>query len=156
MATDTRLDEPWMHRRRRAMRFGAKLTVLFGRVGKARFISKMAPRSAPPVFLLTTTGRKSGRARTVPLSRLSDEAGSLITVGTHGGLPTEPAWILNLRANPEAVVQIEGEERSVYAEFVEGDEWSALWERIVEEYPLYLDALATARRDVPIVRLHPS
>ena len=131
------------------------MTVMISRLTGGRLISGMAPSGAPPVFLLTTTGRRSGKDRTVPLSRLTDRSGALITVGTNGGLPTEPAWILNLRADPDAVVRVDGEERSVRAEFVQGDEWSDLWDRIKENYPIYEDALSTAERDVPIVRLLP-
>jgi deazaflavin-dependent oxidoreductase (nitroreductase family) len=152
---DARLTEPWMRRRRRAMRLGTRLTILFSRLTGGRFISKMAPRGAPPVFLLTTTGRRSGQPRTVPLSLLRDDAGHAITTGTHGGLPTEPAWVLNLRADPAAVMEIDGDSTPVVAEFVEGDEWSELWDRIRTEYPIYEDPLSTANRDVPLIRLVP-
>jgi len=52
-----------------------------------------------------TTGRKSGRERTVSLLYLRDR-GDLVIVGSNGGTVTHPAWWLNLRANPEAVVEI--------------------------------------------------
>lgn len=136
------------------MRIGSKMTVLLSGVTGGRFISKLAPKAAPPVFLLTMTGRRSGKPRTVALSYLRDENGVPITVGTHGGLPTEPAWVLNLRADPEASMLVDGVKTFVSAEFL-GDEWSQMWERIIDQYPLYEDALATTNRDVPIIRLHP-
>lgn len=147
--------EPWMVKRRRAMRVGSRMTVLLSRLTGGRFISKLAPKEAPPVFLLTTTGRKSGKPRTVALSYMTDDGGVPITVGTHGGLPNEPAWVLNLRADPKATMQADGKTTPISAEFLEGTEWSQRWERIIDEYPLYKDALATANRDVPIIRLHP-
>ncbi len=147
--------EPWMRKRRRACRTGSRMTVTVSRVTGGRFISKMKPKQAPPVFLLTTTGRRSGKPRTVALSYMKDEDETPITVGTYGGLPTEPAWVLNLRASPEAVMQVDGNKTPVTASFIEGDEWSSTWDRILTEYPLYKDALATVDRDVPIIRLHP-
>jgi len=105
------------------------------------------------VFLLTTVGRKSGEPRTVSLSHMTDEEGIPITVGTYGGLPTEPAWVLNLRDNSDAVMQVRDQKTPVRAEFLEGDEWASTWERIVDRYPLYEDPLSTANRDIPIIRL---
>ncbi len=135
------------------MRVGSRMTIMFGRVFGGRFISGMSPKGAPPVFLLTTVGRKSGKPRTVSLSYMTDEEGTPITVGTYGGLPTEPAWVLNLRDNSDAVMQVRGEKTPVRAEFLEGDEWASTWERIVDRYPLYKDPLSTANRDIPIIRL---
>lgn len=147
--------EPWMVKRRRAMRVGSRMTVLLSRLTGGRFISNLAPKAAPPVFLLTTTGRKTGKQRTVALSYLTDEDGYPITVGTYGGLPTEPAWVLNLRADPIGTMRVDGKETPVLAEFLQAGESSEMWERIINEYPLYEDALATANRDVPIIRLRP-
>ena len=121
------------------MRIGARMTTVVGRVFGGRFISGMKPKEAPPVFLLTTVGRKSGKPRTVALSQMTDEEGVPITVGTYGGLPTEPAWVLNLRHNPDAVMQIRNEKTPIRAEFLEGDEWTSTWERILDNYPLYKD-----------------
>ena len=114
----------------------------------------MSPADAPPVFLLTTTGRRTNRPRTVPLSYLTEDAASIV-VGTNGGLPIDPAWILNLRNNPQALVQIGRDRIPVRAEFVDRAEADGLWKRIIAEYPIYRDALASANRDVPIVRLFP-
>ncbi len=131
------------------------MTIPIYRVFGGRFTSRMKPSAAPPIFLLTTTGRRTGKRRTVTVSYLEDEDGTPLTVGTHGGLPTEPAWLGNLRANPEAIIQIGPEKRAVRALFLDAEAAAAMWERITQEYPLYNDALATANRDVPIVRLEP-
>ncbi len=112
----------------------------------------MGPKGAPPVFLLTTTGRRTGKPRTVTLSYLSD-GNAQIVVGTYGGLPFEPAWVLNLRSRPEAVVQIGRDTYPVSAHFVGGAEAEALWERILSEYPIYETPLKTANREIPIIRL---
>jgi deazaflavin-dependent oxidoreductase (nitroreductase family) len=112
----------------------------------------MTPKGAPPVFLLTTTGRRTGKPRTVALSYLTD-GDAQIVVGSYGGLPFEPAWVLNLRSKPEAVVQIGRDTFLASAHFVEGAEAGALWERILSEYPIYETPLKTANREIPIIRL---
>src|SRR3712207_1826103 len=56
-----------------------------------------------PILLLTTTGRKTGRSRTWPLTYLPD-ADRLIVIASNGGQPNHPAWYLNLRANPHVSV----------------------------------------------------
>ena len=58
-----------------------------------------------PVLLLTTTGRKSGQPRTTPLLYLAD-GDRVIVVASKGGLPTNPLWYLNLKADPNVTVQI--------------------------------------------------
>lgn len=115
----------------------------------------MSPASAPPVFLLTTTGRKSGKKRTVPVSFLRDDEG-LIVVGSNGGLPAAPQWTANLRSEPAAEVQIGRERIPVRARFAEGAEEDALRERIAAEWPKsYGRVFEQADRPVPIIRLEP-
>lgn len=145
--------EWWMRRRRVMMRLGAWLTVPIYRALGGRFSSRLKPRAAPPLLLLTTTGRRTGKRRTIPLSWLGDADGTPLIVGTHGGLPTEPAWVHNLRANPEATIQVGEQKREVRASFLAADAAARMWERIIDEYPLYRAALATANREVPIIRL---
>src|SRR5438067_1719207 len=57
-----------------------------------------------PTLLLTTTGRKSGRAITLPLLYLRD--GERLIIGTGNTGPGGSQWPANLAANPEARVQI--------------------------------------------------
>jgi len=57
------------------------------------------------IILLTTTGRKSGQTRTLPLG-LFDWPGGYLVVASNGGQPRHPAWYLNLMNNPHATVQV--------------------------------------------------
>ncbi len=59
-------------------------------------------------LLLTTTGRKSGEARTQPLI-FAQDGDDYLVVASMGGAPQHPAWYLNLTANPEAEVQVKGD-----------------------------------------------
>src|ERR1700751_3858853 len=65
-----------------------------------------------PVLLLTTTGRKSGRPRTQPLT-YTETAGGYAVIASKGGAAQHPFWYLNLRASPLAHVTIGRETRPV-------------------------------------------
>lgn len=58
-----------------------------------------------PVLLLTTTGRKSGKARTIPILYLADRR-RFVLVASKGGTAKHPLWYLKLLANPQAQVQV--------------------------------------------------
>ena len=57
------------------------------------------------LLLLTTTGAKSGQPRVSPLAYFRVD-GKLIIVGSFAGAPVNPAWVHNLRANPQAHVEV--------------------------------------------------
>ena len=64
-----------------------------------------------PVLKLTTVGRKSGERRTTMLTSPLVEGDDLILVASFGGDDRHPAWYLNLVANPDVDVEIEGSKR---------------------------------------------
>ena len=107
-----------------------------------------------PVLLLTTTGRKSGRERTVPLLYLKDGE-DLVVVGSNGGTATPPAWWLNLTDNPEATVEVGGHKMRVRAEEAGFEEKERLWPKLVEMYGGYEDYRRRTDREIPVVFLHP-
>ena len=74
-----------------------------------------------PVLLLTTTGRRSGEARTVALNFLELDAGVAV-VGSYAGEPRDPGWAHNLRAHPEAIVRIGRDVLPAVAHEVFGEE----------------------------------
>lgn len=88
------------------------------------------------VLLLTTTGRKSGQPRQVPVLFLRDGS-NLWVVASNYGQERHPAWSANLLANPEASVNVEGRERAVRARLASEDEKSALWPRLLKLYPAW-------------------
>lgn len=105
-----------------------------------------------PVLLLTTTGRKTGKKRTVPLSYLAD-AGAVVLIGSKGGAPRHPAWYLNLETNPEVVVQIARERRQLRARRATAEEAARLWPLILDRAPGYARYRAKAPREIPLVIL---
>jgi deazaflavin-dependent oxidoreductase (nitroreductase family) len=115
---------------------------LFGRMGKS------------PILLLNTVGRKTGRRRTSPLLYVMDGE-DFVIIASKGGAPTHPAWYLNLRANPDATVEIGDREVRVRAEEADPEEKARLWQKMVEMYPTYDNYQKKTEREIPLLILHP-
>lgn len=75
-----------------------------------------------------TLGRRTGKERSAILGYYEDGA-NLVTIAVNGWSDREPAWWLNLRAQPDAVVRLKDETRPVRARAAEGDERGRLWAR---------------------------
>lgn len=104
---------------------------------------------------LTTTGRLSGRPRPVILAYLEDGP-NLVTLAMNGWDPAEPAWWLNLQANPYATVQLADSHREVTARAACGPERDRLWQRW-REVDRNLDAYARRRPgETAVVVLEPT
>ena len=107
-----------------------------------------------PTLLLTTTGRKSGNALTLPL--IFGRAGaSYVVVASKGGAPTHPAWYLNLQTNPEVRVQVKGDKFTAHAHTADAAERAALWPKMVEVYGPYEQYQTKTDRQIPVVVLTP-
>ncbi len=107
-----------------------------------------------PVVLVTTTGRLSGRARTVPVFGFP-EGNAVVLVASNAGKDQHPAWFLNLRANPEAEVQLGRDRRQVRARAATTAEREQLWPRLVGYYRGYDVYRQRTERSIPIVILEP-
>lgn len=107
-----------------------------------------------PILLLTTIGRKSGENRTAPLLYLEDGA-RVILVGSQGGMPKHPQWVLNIDANPEVAIEIGRSKRAMRARRGTTDEKAHYWPGLCEMYPDYADYQARTTRDIPILVLDP-
>ena len=104
------------------------------------------------VFLLTTTGARSGEPRTIPLA-YSRDGDRFVVTASKGGAPTNPAWYFNLLADPTATIEVDLETIKVRATTAEGAERQRLWDQHVAihfgigEYPKLTD------RIIPVVVL---
>lgn len=107
-----------------------------------------------PVLLLTTSGRRTGRPHTNALLYFP-EGENLVVIASSGGAPTHPAWWLNLRAHPEAGVQIGRRVLRVRAREAEGAERERLWSRVVQAYRGYAAYQARTSRRIPVAILEP-
>jgi deazaflavin-dependent oxidoreductase (nitroreductase family) len=115
---------------------------MFGRIGRA------------PVLLLTTTGRKSGEPRTVPVVYLADGE-RLIVIGSNAGHGRPPAWALNLKANANAEIEVGRERRSVRARVAEDEERAELWRKANEQYSGFDSYERRTDRDIAVFVLEP-
>jgi F420H(2)-dependent quinone reductase len=106
------------------------------------------------VLLLTTTGRKTGKARTTPLGHFEQEGGYVI-IASNAGFDTHPAWFLNLKSNPHATIQLGDHRLDVSAEIVGPDKRGRLWSQLIELAPGYAGYEKKASREIPIVILRP-
>lgn len=104
---------------------------------------------------LTTTGRRSGEPRSVIVGYFEDGP-NLVTMAMNGWGAAEPAWWLNLQAEPQAVVELAGgSRREVHGRAAVDEERERLWQRW-REIDRNLDAYAARRpRETAVVVFEP-
>lgn len=107
-----------------------------------------------PVLLLTTTGRRSGRPHRVGLTYLR-HGSAYAVIGSNAGASNHPDWVLNLRAHPQAAVEIGGRTAAVHAREATGTERTELWRRAVAAYSGYAGYRRRTPRRIPVVVLEP-
>ena len=128
-----------------------KLNVPLYRLSRGRLMGKVG---TAPVLLLTSTGRRSGQQRTAPVLYLVDGE-RLVVVGSNAGNKRAPAWSFNLKANPDAEVDVRGKRRSVRARVAEGEERARLWEKVNELYEGFDSYDANTSREIAVFALEP-
>jgi len=103
-------------------------------------------------LLLTTTGRKSGELRELPLI-YGKSGDDYLIVASKGGADTPPAWYVNLVANPEVEVQVWDDRFKANAREATPDEKPEMWETMVAEWPAYNDYQKKTDRQIPVIVL---
>ena len=144
-----RLPPPWfIHAAWRAHR------TLY-RVSRGHFLWTTSNKRGWGAAHLTTTGRKTGKQRSVIIGYLEDGP-DLVVMAMNGWDEGDPAWWLNLQAHPDAVVRLAHESpRPVRARAAKGEERERLWKRFVAVEP-ELDVYADRRStETPVVVLEP-
>jgi deazaflavin-dependent oxidoreductase (nitroreductase family) len=125
-----------------------------GRLGKNWRIGS-AVRQPVPVCLLTTTGRKSGQPRTVPLVFMRDGT-NIVIVASKGGLPDNPQWLGNVKAQPAVEIEIGKKRSSWRARVATKPERADLWPRLVEMYEDFASYQTWTDREIPVVICEPA
>jgi len=105
-----------------------------------------------PTLLLTTTGRKSGEARTLPLIYGRD-GDRYVIVASRGGAPDHPGWYKNLVAQPRVRLQVAADKFAARASSAQGAERSRLWQTMTKIWPAYDDYQRKTTREIPVVIL---
>jgi deazaflavin-dependent oxidoreductase (nitroreductase family) len=103
---------------------------------------------------LRTVGRRSGEERTALLGYLEDGS-DLVLVAMNGWMDPEPAWWLNLKAKPDASVELPGGAHEVTAREAIGEERSRLWAKLAFVGRSIDDYAALRSRKTPVVILEP-
>ncbi|HYC57194.1 MAG TPA: nitroreductase/quinone reductase family protein [Candidatus Binatia bacterium] len=130
----------------------AALNTWVFRVSRGRVAAKWT--HGEPMLLLTTVGRKSGQARTVPLVYMSDGE-RLIVVGSQAGMSKDPHWMANAAHNPDVEVEIGAHKRRMRARRGTSEEKAHYWPALCKMNSDYSDYQSRTTRDIPILILEP-
>src|SRR6266478_4101185 len=103
-----------------------------------------------PLLLLTTTGAKTGRALTKPLAYTKD-GDRIFVIASFAGSPHDPAWFVNLVANPNATVELGTERFQARARVTSGEERQRLFNLQAEKLPIFHDYQKKTTRQIPVV-----
>jgi deazaflavin-dependent oxidoreductase (nitroreductase family) len=111
------------------------------------------PFEGAPLVLLTTTGAKTGQARTHPVMAQVGDDGLLFVFASKGGAPTNPDWYHNLVANPAVHVEFGTDSFDATAEPVTGDLRDEIYARQGAAFPAFSEYQQNTSRVIPVVAL---
>jgi deazaflavin-dependent oxidoreductase (nitroreductase family) len=107
------------------------------------------------LITLTTTGRRTSEPRSTSLYAFED-GDRLVVVGSRGGAAKDPAWALNLRAEPRATVARGKTRWPVRAIEVQGFERDRLWAVVSDGFPMYRSFQRKTERLIPLFVIEPA
>lgn len=116
---------------------------LFNRTGGTTTAASLL--SGLPVIMLTTTGAKSGVARTTPIFGIP-LGDNLALIGSNYGRETAPGWVYNLAADPAAKVTYGDRTVHVAARTADQEETDQVFARAGHIYPGYDEYRSRAAR----------
>ena len=110
-----------------------------------------------PVLELTTIGRRSGQPRSVMLTSPHRDGDRIVIVASKGGEDTHPAWLLNLRENPQVTVSMKGAPGvAMIARVASPEERERLWLVVADKQARYAGYQERTDREIPLVLLEPA
>ena len=103
-------------------------------------------------LLLTTTGHRSGKERTLPLiyGRSGED---FLLVASNGGSTEPPSWYVNLKQDPDVEVQVLDDRFRAHARDATPAERPAMWREMTSHWPAYDDYQRRTEREIAIVVL---
>lgn len=108
-----------------------------------------------PAVELHTVGRSTGKRRSTMLTSPVHGDGRYVVIASKGGDDRHPQWYLNLVANPEVELTVNGETMPMRARTATPEEKAKLWPDIVAVNPGYAGYQAKTKRDIPVVICEP-
>ena len=151
------------------------LTPLAVRIGSLSFMPKLLPQitatdkalqrlskgrvtildvAGLPNLTLTVRGRKSGTPRSTPLLAVPRGKDWLVAGSNFGG-PKQPVWVVNVEANPDCQITVDGRTTDVTARRLEGQERAQAWAEMVEVWPNYDLYAERTDREIKVFELTP-
>ena len=110
-----------------------------------------------PTLLLRSTGRRSGATRTNGLVYARDGEDYLV-VASNGGADRNPAWLHNIKANPEVEIQVGRQRQPGTARVIGRSDpnyervWKIVNENNRDRYTAYQEQTS---REIPVVAIAP-
>ena len=104
------------------------------------------------MLLLTTTGRRSGEARTTPMPYYRD-GDRFVIVASNGGSDDDPHWWKNLQTDPRGEIEIGRERIAVKARLATSAERARLWPELKAWNLMYRRYETKTTREIPVVVL---
>lgn len=108
------------------------------------------PMAGRSLLLLTTTGVRSQKPRTVVLGYGRD-GDRFVVIASNNGAATHPAWYGNLVSSPAATVEVAGAKVPVHARTARPEER----DRLAAFVPYMRSQQRLTSREIPIVVLEP-
>ena len=107
-----------------------------------------------PLLLLHHRGAKTGVERVNPVAYLED-GGRYVIFASKAGAPTNPDWYHNLKANPQASIEVGSDTIAVTASEATGQERERLFAAQVQKSPPFGEYQANTKRLIPVLTLSP-
>jgi deazaflavin-dependent oxidoreductase (nitroreductase family) len=108
-----------------------------------------------PSMMLTVLGRKSGVARSTPMLCVPYKGGHLVAGSNFGG-PTEPIWVLNVRAADRVTVTVNGRTHDAVPRELTGEERAEAWQHMLKTWPNYAKYEERTHRVIPVFWFTPA
>jgi deazaflavin-dependent oxidoreductase (nitroreductase family) len=106
------------------------------------------------MLLMTVKGRKTGLPRSVTLLYHAAR-GKYYVVGSNGGRPSHPTWILNVRTNPDVHVQVGATRFDALARELSSEERAFVWPELTDFYPGWAHYETLTNRPISVIELSP-
>ncbi len=123
----------WLVLRGRPVAEGAEALLRFASKGRLGVLDL----TGLPNVQVTTSGRKTGLARTATVQCVRAGDDGLIVVGSNWGLPRHPSWSANLKATERVTVRRRGHRFTATVRLLTGEERDKAWATVVRHWPNY-------------------
>jgi deazaflavin-dependent oxidoreductase (nitroreductase family) len=107
-----------------------------------------------PLLIIHSTGARSGKTHVTPVMYLKDGS-HYVVFSSKGGAPTNPDWYFNLKAHPDARIEIGDDTIDVHAEEIKGPERDRIYSKQASLYPNFGEYQRKTKRIIPVMALMP-